>query len=124
MVTVSEANLAADAVVLPFKLRQINGLDLENNYDYFTHADELDETTLPLYETFYCTIEGFNILEEEYAMLHSKSFSTKENLNKKPQNPSDYQQNQKTGPENYQWLQHLWTENLWSTLTLWATYAL
>ena len=25
-------------------------------YDYFTHADELDETTLPPYETFYSTI--------------------------------------------------------------------
>ena len=25
-------------------------------YDYFTHADQLDETTLPPYETFYSTI--------------------------------------------------------------------
>ena len=26
--------------------------------------------------------------------------------------------NSKTGPENYQWLQHLWTENQWSTLLI------
>ena len=30
-------------------------------YDYFTHADQLDETTLPPYEPFYSTC---NILEE------------------------------------------------------------
>ena len=33
-------------------------------YDYFTHADQLDETTLPPYETFYSTIKGCNILEK------------------------------------------------------------
>ena len=47
--------------------------------------------------------------------LHSKSFSSKVNLNKRPYNPFDYQKKPKTGPENYQWLQHLWTENQWST---------
>ena len=36
-------------------------------YDYFTHADQLDETTLLPYETFYSTIKGCNILEEDYA---------------------------------------------------------
>ena len=36
-------------------------------YDYFTHADQLDETTLPPYETLYSTINNCNILEEEYA---------------------------------------------------------
>ena len=35
-------------------------------YDYFTHADQLDETTLPPYETFYSAIKHCNILEEEY----------------------------------------------------------
>ena len=35
-------------------------------YDYFTHADQLDETTLPPYETFYSIIKGCNVLEEEY----------------------------------------------------------
>ena len=36
-------------------------------YDYFTHADQLDETTLPPYETFYSSIKGCNVLEEDYA---------------------------------------------------------
>ena len=36
------------------------------SYDYFTHADQLDETTLPPYETFYSTIKNCNVLEEEY----------------------------------------------------------
>ena len=35
-------------------------------YDYFTHADQLDETTLPPYENFYSVIKGCNVLEEEY----------------------------------------------------------
>ena len=35
-------------------------------YDYFTSADQLDETTLPPYETFYSTIKNCNVLEEEY----------------------------------------------------------
>ena len=62
-------------------------------YDYFTHADQLDETTLPPYENFYSVIKGCNVLKKN--MLHSKSFSTKENPNKKSYNPLDYQQNQK-----------------------------
>ena len=36
-------------------------------YDYFTHADQLDETTLPSYDTFHSTIKGCNVMEEEYA---------------------------------------------------------
>ena len=36
-------------------------------YDYFTHADQFDEATIPLYETFYSTIKNCNVLEEEYA---------------------------------------------------------
>ena len=36
-------------------------------YDYFTHADQLDETPLPSYETFYSTIKNCNVLEEEQA---------------------------------------------------------
>ena len=35
-------------------------------YDYFTSAEQLDETTLPPYDTFYFNIEGCNILEEEH----------------------------------------------------------
>ena len=36
-------------------------------YDYFTSAEQLDETTLPPYETFHSTIKGCNVLEEEHA---------------------------------------------------------
>ena len=82
-------------------------------YDYFTHADQLDETTLPPYETFYSTIKGCNVLEEEhiaFQKLIDQGKSEQEalqilRLTSKP----------KTGPENYQWLQELWTENQWST---------
>ena len=82
-------------------------------YDYFTHADQLDETTLPPYETFYSTIKGCNVLEEEHTAfqkLIDQGKSEQEalqilHLTSKP----------KTGPENYQWLQELWTENQWST---------
>ena len=61
--------------------------------DYFTHAEQLDETTLPPYETFYSTIKNCNVLEEEY--ISFQKLVDKENPNKKPCKPSDYQQNQK-----------------------------
>ena len=51
-------------------------------YDYFTHADQLDETTLPPYETFYSAIKNCNVLEEEY--ISFRNLSIKENLNKRP----------------------------------------
>ena len=78
-------------------------------YDYFTHADQLDETTLPVYDTFYSIIKNCNVLEEEYISfqkLIDQGKSEQEalqilSLTSKP----------KTGPENYQWLQQLWTEN-------------
>ena len=35
-------------------------------YDYFASADQLDETTLPPYLTFYSTIKNCNVSEEEY----------------------------------------------------------
>ena len=35
--------------------------------DYFTHADQLDETTLSRYETFYSTIKNYNVPEEHAA---------------------------------------------------------
>ena len=82
-------------------------------YDYFISADQLDETTLPSYETFYSTIKGCNVLEEDYATfqkLINQGKSEQEalqilRLTSKP----------KTGLENYQWLQQLWVENQWST---------
>ena len=82
-------------------------------YDYFTHADQLDETTLPPYENFYSVIKGCNALEEEYVAfqkLLDQGKSEQEVLQslRLPAQP-------KTGPENYQWLQQLWTENQWST---------
>ena len=51
-------------------------------YDYFVTADQLDETTLPTYNTFYVTIKSCNVLEEEHAAF--QNLSIKENLNKKP----------------------------------------
>ena len=82
-------------------------------YDYFTHADQLDETTLPPYETFYSIIKSCNILEEEYVAfqkLLDQEKSEQETLRslRLPAKP-------KTGPENYHWLKQLWTENQWST---------
>ena len=77
-------------------------------HDYFTSANQLDETTLPPYETFYSTIKNCNVLEEHisFQKLVDKGTSEQEalqilRLTSKP----------KTGPENYQWLQQLWTEN-------------
>ena len=82
-------------------------------YDYFTHADQLDETTLPPYETFYSIIKGCNVLKEEYVAfqkLLDQGKSEQEALRslRLPAKP-------KTGNENYQWLQQLWFENQWST---------
>ena len=82
-------------------------------YDYFTSAEQLDETTLPPYETFYSTIKGCNVLEEEHTpfqKLIDQGKSEQEalqilRLTSKP----------KTGPENYQWFHQLWNENQWST---------
>ena len=82
-------------------------------YDYFTHADQLDETTVPPYETFYSTIKGCNVLQEEYAVFQKlldqgKSEQGALQFLRLPAKP-------KTGPESYQWLQHLSTGNQWST---------
>ena len=82
-------------------------------YDYFISADQLDEITLPPYETFYSTIKGCNVLEEEQAAFQKLIDQGKSEqqalqilrLTFKP----------KTGLENYQWLQQLWAENHWST---------
>ena len=82
-------------------------------YDYFISADQLDETSLPPYDSFYSTIKGCNVLEEDYAtfqkLVDQGKFEQEAlqilRLTSKP----------KTGPENYQLLQQLWTENSWST---------
>ena len=82
-------------------------------YDYFTHADQLDETTLPTYDTFYSAIKNWNILEEEYA-----TFQKLVDQGKSKQEPRQIlclTSKPKTGPESYQWLQQLWTENQRST---------
>ena len=81
-------------------------------YDYFISVDQLDETTLPPYETFYSTIKGCNVLEKDYATfqkLIDQGKSKQEalqilRLTSKP----------KTGLENYQCLQQLLDENQWS----------
>ena len=74
-------------------------------YDYFTHTDQLDESTLPPHETFYSTVKNCNVLEEEYASfqkLLDQGKSEQEALQslRLPTKP-------KTGPESYQWLQQL-----------------
>ena len=82
-------------------------------YDYFTSADQLDKTSLPSYETFYSTIKGCNVLEEDYT-----TFQKLVNQGKSEHEALQIlhlQEIPKTGPENYQWLQQLWTENEWST---------
>ena len=61
------------------------------SYNYFTHADQLDEITQPPCDTFYSTIKGCNVLEELKNMLRSNSFLTKVNQNKNPYSHSDYQ---------------------------------
>ena len=81
-------------------------------YDYFISADQLNEITLPPYETFYFTIKRCNVLEEEQAAFRKLNEQGKSEqqtlqilrLTSKP----------KTGLENYQWLQQLWVENQWS----------
>ena len=82
-------------------------------YDYFTDAEQLDETTLPPYETFYSTIKNCNVLEEEYSAfqkLLDQGKSEQEALHalRVPAKP-------KTGYKSYQWLQQLRSENQWST---------
>ena len=59
-------------------------------YDYFTHTDQLDETTLPAYETFYSTIKGCNVLEEEHAAF--KKLLNQGKSEQEAYNPLDYQQ--------------------------------
>ena len=82
-------------------------------YDYYTSAEQLDETTPPPYDTFNSTIKNCNVLEEEHATfqkLIDQGKSQQEALQtlRLPTKP-------KTCPENYQWLQQLWDENQWST---------
>ena len=81
-------------------------------YDYFTSTEQLDETTLPTYDTFYSTIKVCNVLEEEHSAfqkLVDQETSEQEALQtfRLPTKP-------KTGPENYQWIQQLWVEHQWS----------
>ena len=82
-------------------------------YDYFINADQLDETSLPPYESFYSTIKNCNVLEEDYATfqkLLDQGKSEQEALQ-----ILRLQEAPKSGPENYQWLNDLWNENGWTT---------
>ena len=49
-----------------FKAFGVSGQKGFFSYDYFIHADQLNETTLLPYETFYSTIKNCNVLEEKY----------------------------------------------------------
>ena len=77
-------------------------------YDYFISAEQLDETTLSPYDTFYSTIKGCNVLEEDYA-----TFQKLINQGKSEQEALQIlrlQEVPKTGSENYQWPNDLWNE--------------
>ena len=82
-------------------------------YDYFTSTDQLDETSLPPYETFYSAIKGCNVLEEEfnaYQKLRDRGKNEQEAfhallLTEIPE----------TGRENNKWLIDLWNKNGWTT---------
>ena len=79
-------------------------------YDYFTSADQLDETSLPSYETFYSSV---SVLEEDYS-----TFQKLVDQGKSEQEALQIlrlQEVPKTGCAYNQWLQQLWTENQWST---------
>ena len=78
-------------------------------YDYFTLADQVDETTLAPYDTLYSLMKDW----KKYAAfqkLVDQGKSEKEALH-----ALRLPVKRKTGPENCQWLQQLWTENQWST---------
>ena len=81
--------------------------------DYFTSADQLDKTSLPTYETFYSSIKGCNVHEEDYITF--QKLVDQGNSEQEALQILRLQEVPKTGPENYQWLQQLWTENQWST---------
>ena len=74
-------------------------------YDNFTHADQLDETTLRPYNTFYSAIKACNVLEKEYTAFQKLLDQRK--LEQKALQSLRLPAKPKTGPENYQWLQHL-----------------
>ena len=82
-------------------------------YDYFTSTDQLDETSLPPYKTFYSAIKGCNVLEEE--------FNANQKLRDQGKNEQEALQAlrlteiPKTGRENYEWLNDLWNKNGWTT---------
>ena len=78
-------------------------------YDYFVSVDQLDETTLLPYDTFYSTIKGCNVLEEDYAIF--KKLIIQGKSEKEALQILRLTFRPKTGPENYQWLQQLWDEN-------------
>ena len=80
--------------------------------DCFIYVEQLDETSLPPYETFYFTIKGCNVLEEDHA-----TFQKLINQGKFEQEALQIlrlQEVPETGPENYQWLNDLWNENQWT----------
>ena len=73
----------------------------------FSHI--LNETTLLPYDTFYSTIKNCNVLEEEYILFQKLIDQGKAEQEALQILCLTFKS--KTGPENYQWLQELWTEN-------------
>ena len=82
------------------------------NYDYSTSAAQLDETTLLPYETFYSTIKGCNVLEENYATFQKLVDQGKSE--QEAYKPSDYQQSQKLVLKIISGFNSSGIENQWS----------
>ena len=76
------------------------------SYDYFISAEQLDETSLPPYETFYSTLSKDVMFLKKTMRLSDHGKFEQEALQ-----PLRLQEVPKTGPENYQWLNDLSNEN-------------
>ena len=84
-------------------------------YEYPRDPQQLEEKQLPPYESFYSTVKGCNVLDEEF-QTHQKLLY-EEKTSGQALKVLALEDVPKPGPENYQWLQQVWQEEHWSTLT-------
>ena len=84
-------------------------------YDYFKHAEQLDETTLPSYETKLSTQPLKAVTSWKRNMLCVPKTSRPRKSKQEALHALRLPAKPKTGPENYQWLQQLLSENQSST---------
>ena len=84
-------------------------------YEYLRDPQQLEETQLPPYESFYSTIKSCNVLDEE--------FQTYQKLLREGKTSAQalkvlaLEDVPKPGTENYHWLQQVWRAEHWSTLS-------